>query len=360
MGHARPRQWMANHELHRRAQGSVPAAFIMLKGYHMGSLWLAQTFNSVPGCALFFEYEHCLRKLSPSRMQAAYLPRNKKASITQLASPNLTLRFLRTACACPVAERASAMTAGDSMCSGCSMNEPSGANRHRTLCRATGVSLAAMGNRYTQHLHAVRILEPRVRILVQVRTNHVKHALSFLRTNCGDPNHSKRDKRAKMMMRVPAALLLARTRQISREQRRVVEVATQLANGSITRYVMYEAMQRDMAGEVAAILEAVGAPPLPPGWSSTIPSSQVKSGAEDVSRSVSNYEELERAFRFSECLHAMLVAREPQTFLPFQGCAEAVRAPAATPAQFGRRRFDLNASDCIWGPVSRSDSKGTP
>ena len=65
------------------------------------------------------------------------------------------------------------------------------------------------------------------------------------------------------MMRVPPALLIARTRTVSREQSRVVDAAAQLANGSITRYVMYEEMQRDMVGEVAAILEAVRSPQEP-------------------------------------------------------------------------------------------------
>mmetsp|Transcript_28896 Transcript_28896/g.88604 ORF Transcript_28896/g.88604 Transcript_28896/m.88604 type:complete len:95 (-) Transcript_28896:3014-3298(-) len=50
--------------------------FVVFKGYHVGSLWLSDAFDMIPGCALFFEYEHCARPcqhdlLPPSRDNAA-------------------------------------------------------------------------------------------------------------------------------------------------------------------------------------------------------------------------------------------------------------------------------------------------
>ena len=95
--------------------------------------------------------------------------------------------------------------------------------------RASGVSFAALGVPYLEHLHGLLQLEPTIRLVVHRRTNHVKHALSFLRTHChGQVNHlwsaplptdsSNASRRAKsssssdgsgaISLRVPSALLL--------------------------------------------------------------------------------------------------------------------------------------------------------
>eukprot|EP00966_Prymnesium_polylepis_P296975 6860944-Prymnesium_polylepis.1 len=69
-----------------------PAAgvgYVVVKGYHMGSKWFAESMNRVAGAAFAFEYEHCLKRVSSE----------VGASVPALTR-NLTLRFLQTSCGC--------------------------------------------------------------------------------------------------------------------------------------------------------------------------------------------------------------------------------------------------------------------
>ena len=48
---------------------AAPPAMIVLKGYHVGSKWFAESFNALPGGAFFFEYEHCLREMGRKQQE---------------------------------------------------------------------------------------------------------------------------------------------------------------------------------------------------------------------------------------------------------------------------------------------------
>ena len=66
------------------ANGSLAQPFVVIKGYHMGSLWFEEAFNKLRGVSFFFEYEHCLRDLAPAG--------------SHLASAMLTFRHLQQSC----------------------------------------------------------------------------------------------------------------------------------------------------------------------------------------------------------------------------------------------------------------------
>ena len=168
------------------ANGSRAQPFVVIKGYHMGSAWFEEAFNSLRGVSFFFEYEHCLRDLAPAG--------------SQLASPMLTFRHLQQSCgSCTDQQRTT-------RCRACGVVPPPvGSTLHTTAgstvqwqavapseapCVATGISFAAVGPLYMQHLIALRKLMPTLPVLVHVRSNLVKHALSYLRQAC----HGSREK----------------------------------------------------------------------------------------------------------------------------------------------------------------------
>jgi len=168
------------------ANGSRAQPFVVIKGYHMGSAWFEEAFNKLSGVSFFFEYEHCLRDLAPAG--------------SQLASPMLTFRHLQQSCgSCSDQQRTT-------RCRACGVVPPPvGSTLHTTAgstvqwqavapseapCVATGISFAAVGPLYMQHLIALRKLMPTLPVLVHVRSNLVKHALSYLRQAC----HGSREK----------------------------------------------------------------------------------------------------------------------------------------------------------------------
>ena len=178
---------------------SLPPAFIVLKGYHVGSKWFAEAFNRLPGGSFYFEYEHCLRQIGRqdgSNDTSAHIGRGAK-----LASPYAALSFLRNGCGCAESctgckalhehRTLADVAAVGSPTAGLRLllaNAPRDARERR--CLATGLSMGALGSAYTAHMQALGRLEPRMQIVAHVRSNHIKHALSFLRTTCdGELNH---------------------------------------------------------------------------------------------------------------------------------------------------------------------------
>ena len=219
------------------AGSSVP--FVVLKGYHMGSKWFEEAFNRLEGGgAFYFEYEHCLRQLGRE------LP-------SRIAPPAVTLNYLTTACGCSrncggcndgalpelirtdntthgahsdgARSEGEAVPAGmhhqhdkrsrsSSLPSSSPASAPmpaapsspphrghallsSAAARHHLApprpCRATGVSFGALSAQWQSHIEGVLHLEPSIRVVVHVRSNHLKHGLSMLRTGCqGEHNHA--------------------------------------------------------------------------------------------------------------------------------------------------------------------------
>ena len=164
------------------ANGSRAQPFVVIKGYHMGSAWFEEAFNKLRGVSFFFEYEHCLRDLAPAG--------------SHLASAMLTFRHLQQSCgSCTDQQRTT-------RCRACGVVPPPvGSALHATTaaskvqyplhfksqeapCLATGISFAAVGPAFMEHLIDLRKLMPTLPVLVHVRSNLVKHALSYLRQAC--------------------------------------------------------------------------------------------------------------------------------------------------------------------------------
>ena len=312
--------------------GHVPAPFVVVKGYHMGSKWFSTALNGVAGAAFFFEYEHCLRKLAPQP--------------GGLTGPEATLRYLRSSCGC--ADR----------CLGCNSSVPdlarpddSGAHNARNArlhaagkeyerhCMATGVSFAALGANYMSHLGAIRQLEPRLSIVLHVRSNHVKHGLSFLRVSCPEQVNHAKVSAATVRMRVPADVLLALAVSTARAQAKVAEDARSAAGGRVAFTLVYEAMQLDLDGEIRKLLLAIG---VPAAAAAVRVPTLIKAGGEDMREALANFDEVGRHFRPLPCLHSMLVARGPTVF-EMHACREEIASSSHTQRP---RWLRLNASDC--------------
>lgn len=368
-----------------------PPAFIVLKGYHVGSKWFAQTFNELPGGAFYFEYEHCLRAIgrNPALAEAiggkpalaeainASPASSSSQSRAEIASPHVTMNYLRSACGC----------ADD--CLGCrgdnnrteSARTPLSAAAAHTpasssSCLATGISLGALGPAYLSHVRTVQQHAPRTAIVAHVRTNHLKHALSFLRTTCdGEVNHLRADGRPDSgrrrllsstaspsrsrsasggrRLRVPPPLLLLRAVHAAQETSRVLHAAKELGGARGAAHVLvYERLQADVRAALAALLVDVGvtpavataaahalpvAAPASPSSAAVYTSSAgggggalVKAGSESLASSLANFEEVDAYLSAwpLPCLRKMLHAPGPEAFA--QGaCADEVAELAA-------------------------------
>jgi len=318
------------------------AAFIITKGYHVGSKWFAEEFNRNSGCSLFFEYEHCLRHLGK---QLGMISEGR----VMLPSPeNSTLQFLRHGCNC------NTVTQKMHRCNGCSSTQLAlNGRENQVACHAAGISFGALGDVYIRHIRVLMQLYPKVALVVHVRSNHVKHALSHLRISCGDNNHATGVHHGFRMILQPA-LLLAKVRTIARGQSHVVAAAADLVGEhNVAYFLLYEKMQQDMAGEIVAVLHAVGAPlHVIDKLKLTGRSSQigrvglVKAGAEDAQDAIVNYDEVERYFRAFSCLRSMLVAHGPVSF-SLHTCKAAFEIPGHAEQFGGRQRLQLNASECV-------------
>jgi len=306
--------------------------FVMVKGYHMGSYWLAEAFSKAPGCALYFEYEHCLRRGMP----------------TCCPSPNLTLGYLQRGCSCSTARR----HVGSDSCSGCSEYPLEGG------CRATGVQLGALGPVYITHIRQMQVQSPSLQIVFLARSNLVKHAVSFLRTSCGGTNHLTAAAHAKHhsgeWISIPPPQLLHNIRTNSHAQQQVAEHARALAGGEPAYTLIYESAQRDLVGEISNLLRAIGARPLPVGWNG-VAGVIIKAGGDTLTTALSNYAELEEALRPASCLHRMLTAAGPVGF-GLDECKEdlaAIPTKLAMQLQMGSQvaisSRVLNASQCAGG-----------
>ena len=289
----------------------APKLFVILKGYHMGSKWFEEAFRKVGGCHFFFEYEHCLKVMArPAEIGAAH---------------NLTLRYLQSSCGCssevgcqgclpasphlpplpappspppvppspppslPIRSRAAARTPHRKRARDAALARAGGEPPLRTIshklaerklalpasgtrsagsCRASGISFAALSAQYIQHVQGLLVAAPHISVVVHVRTNHVKHALSFLRHSCpGQANHltpgmERRGEAASaarpLRLHVPPALFTAKAFSTAQTQLKLLEHARVASGGRIAYTLVYEAMQRDLAGEVRRLLRAIG------------------------------------------------------------------------------------------------------
>jgi hypothetical protein len=175
-------------------------------------------------------------------------------------------------------------------------------------------------------------LEARLAVVAHVRTNHVKHALSFLRTSCvGEANHLKLSggkALAARKIRVPPALLLLRSAHAATDQSRILATARSIGAKRFVHVVAYEALQRNLSAEMRGLLVAIGVEPSTAAaavrpLASETADMTVKAGAENVADAIGNFEEVSHFLRPFRCLHGMLVARGPHSF-PLHSCTEEV------------------------------------
>ena len=353
------------------AASPTPHRLIVLKGYHVGSYWFAEVFNRMAGCSFHFEFEHCLRKMGRERQNGT----TDASSV--LAPPTLTLQYLNHACDCT------------HPCSGCTMSTPvpslpPGGSTGRIPCRVTGISFGALGSAYLAHVRAVLEHDPRVAIIAHVRSNHIKHAISHLRTSCdGELNHmttldkqkqqqqqQQRNGPMQGLLTVPPGMLLLRAVNEAHEQERILKAASDLAGGRNVRHVIvYEALQQDVVGEMRRLLHAMGvehdaltgataslAGISPVGASSHTSSTAstddgvIKAGKESLRDVLANYDEIEAFLRPLPCLHSMLAASSAAIFQP-RACAKEMESlpvgiSLAMRAARDGRKLKLNATEC--------------
>ena len=80
------------------------------------------------------------------------------------------------------------------------------------LDESMGFGFGAIGGAHATHLRSLVALEPRLTVLAMVRTNRIKHAVSFLRTSChGELNHATTSRAVRRLV-VPTEALLLRAR----------------------------------------------------------------------------------------------------------------------------------------------------
>ena len=254
-----------------------------------------------------------------------------------------------------------------------------------------GVSFGALGSPFLAHLRGLLALEPRTRVVLHVRTNHVKHAISFLRTSCpGQLNHftprlgagraagraaagggaatgDVGDSPPLARLYVPPALLLQRAALAARAQSKVLADALALGSGRLAYTLAYEAMQLDLPLEIGNLLRALGVPSGAVGAavaraaaarlaeraeSTPGGGAMLKAAAEDSRLVLANFGEAEALARSLPCMHAMLLAATPTVF-PLDACAaDLERMPQQLErllvegSREGRARLALNASEC--------------
>ena len=197
-----------------------------------------------------------------------------------------------------------------------------------------------------------------LRIVLLARSNLVKHAVSFLRTSCGGANHLKAGAKlhAGEWISIPPHQLLHNIHFHNHGQQTVAQHARTLAGGAPAYTLIYESAQRDLVGEITNLLCAIGASSLSVGWNGVAGVIE-KAGGDTLRGAVSNYAELEEAFRPASCLHRMLTAAGPVGF-GLDECKEDVAAISAklsvqrqtgSPVAISRA---LNASQCTRGEMT--------
>ena len=316
-----------------------PAAFIVLKGKHMGSDWFASQFNQLQGCALAFEF-------TP---KAGWHLGSTNTSTEE--NSNALLEHLVRHPICHATE------------------SPAHA------CRAVGLSAELSDEVITSAMHRAASLAPHIPFVLHVRTNFVKHALSFLRTTChatagGARNHlaasasAMSKARAAAPLFIPPELLLARAILRHKETRHQIDAGRAMASGKFAYTLVYEAMQQDIAREIRNVLRAVGVPELsmPP---VTLHPTTIKATPADPRRVLANFDAISRFFAHDThaaelpCMREMFLASDATAFA-LDACdqQQSVRAPKVLSAMLASvhrqhaamsMELALNHSECTGG-----------
>ena len=271
-----------------------PAAFLVIKGYLIGSTWFTEQFNAIPGLSFFFEFEHCLQQFGAngSLAPAEFTARHLRQTCGAGTCPSRTARgqVIRTTQRCALCRRGldASPAAGQS-------------------CIANGISFGVPRGALLDHVQLLPSLMPQLRVLAHIRTNHVKHAISFLRAPCPRSRTS-----AEAKIHVHPAALLIRVREVAASQLEIVALARSIDRLRYT--IVYERMQADPAAELRRVLEAIGVPAAAVPAASTAPPIERKRSADDLAASLVNFEELARLFAPLGCLGAMLRAASTEAF----------------------------------------------
>mmetsp|Transcript_28896 Transcript_28896/g.88599 ORF Transcript_28896/g.88599 Transcript_28896/m.88599 type:complete len:271 (-) Transcript_28896:2323-3135(-) len=224
-----------------------------------------------------------------------------------------TLQYLRRGCACGPAKAMQIAAATVARCHGCLNNSlpPTG-------CRAVGMSFVMPGKPIIAHLRQVGELSPELQVVLLLRTNHVKHAVSHFRTACGGSNHLiqswKREGGKSGRIKVPFSWFARGLYVIHRQHEYLISAAKSLAGKrGVAFTITYEEMQLDLSAHILKLLLAIGAVPPLDGWTGAS-SRLIKVGTEDMQQTLSNFHEIDAALSPKPCLHRMFVSRTPVVF----------------------------------------------
>lgn len=257
------------------------AYFLVYKGFRMGSKWFEELMNRVKGVNFKFELHHCFAEEDP---EASHNPDNMV---------NKTLSYLRSSCNCVKAK-----------CFDCVEDN------QKYPCIASGFSLVNYGRdsvMYVRQLYGAT----NFKLVMHVRTNHVKHAVSFMRTTCaGQHNHAYETNYS--MFAIDPQRLISRSMMASRTHYRLTHVPDTLGIEPVY-YVIYEILQQNPEKEIENVLRAVGVSSYI-AWKPQVEFPLVKQGSDLMNETLTNYNEVELAFGERPCLLRMLKAHRFQSF----------------------------------------------
>ena len=201
---------------------------------------------------------------------------------------------------------------------------------------------------------------PRVSVVLHALES-VKHALPSCATRPGQANHHTPDMERKaqaqaaskpLLLHVPPAQYDAKPFAAAQSQLKLLEHARVASGGRIAYTLVYEAMQRDLTGEIHRLLRALGVP-LPSRRTRAPRDGAHQGGAEEMRGTLHNYDELHATFAKWPCLLRMLTA--PPTGPSLRQCAREIDAwntrpwtrlsePPASAIGSGRRSTRPSAS----------------
>mgnify|MGYP006093058789 CR=1 FL=1 len=314
----------------------MPASLLILKDGHVGSEWLTEMLTRQPGTHFLNEIGMCMGG--------------------SLASKRAFFGSARRACACGKDE--CAQFKGNTFGSAPCLSAPS-----RQVCRVLGGSIMSVTDTEVRQWEAMlRNGSSDVLVVVQTRSNLVKWAWSFFRTGAmkrlrtptrGSATHAtnaatsvgaaavgaptfkeqihRREgdeasdatladgSRSHGPVYVDPAVLLRMVVAKQARSERLLAVARQLARLTShrrERVLLYESMQGDMASELRPVYAALGVT-FDAAAHERVPSGVPplrKHATEDLSKAISNWDELRTALRPFPCVHQMLVDTRRRVF----------------------------------------------
>eukprot|EP00908_Phaeocystis_cordata_P003248 Transcript_13539.p1 GENE.Transcript_13539~~Transcript_13539.p1 ORF type:complete len:456 (-),score=151.91 Transcript_13539:184-1530(-) len=319
---------------------AVPANFVVVRSTgHSGSRWLAELL-STQNLSFFFEFSgRC-----PERYPLA------NASLKALFELGCDCRLddaMDPVCPPDAGGHIrSATCSKDALCSGrCPRRGPGS-------CLAVGL-VDTYSEPLARRLQQHRSTGESVAVVTFERDNSVKHAVSKLKAACAGTrlkvNHVARrppppSAPPPSLIHVEPELLAAEALDAARG-RRLMRAGLSAILGEVRVALHYEELQRDAAAALRATLGALG---VATGFDAAAleRSLLVKGAAEDLSRALLNFAELEAAFANVTCLRAMLASGGPRRFEPSCGAAR----EAALGAHYAKQPVAAQTLSCEHRP----------